>query len=242
MQTEQPENSLLINFNEKQYDWNIETLEDFIPLLEKAIKDYNSLGIGEFLEKDFRSLFLAPKDFLKHAMMKDKPLEVGGMKVSKEKLWELLEKPPFYFSLIADIESIIERIKKVRRLGSSLPNDFYDDPGYFLDLFAFNKDGNIILPKKIKNEIKLQNETWISNNDTIELYLLLKSLTEIFNKSNLILGAVQTNIFGNLDSFLREYLKFDPTAKKHEIRIDVIKNRDLGNGHIVKPQFPRKIK
>lgn len=233
----QKNNPVLIQFDEAKCNSQTGNLQQFISFFKDAIDDFNSLGIGKFDNKNFSDLFLTPQEFLFDAFMKDRPLEVGGMKVSKEKLFELLEKPTGYFSLIANIQSLHEKIKKVPHYITH--TGFYNLDENFLNFFEFN-ESEIVLKQDIKKRLRTINEVWISNEDGILVHTLFSDLIKVFNSSDLMIASVENNPFQSIDFFLKTFMQFNPITREFDINTYRVKLVDDGTIKLTKLSIPRK--
>lgn len=213
---------LLIHFDESKCKYHIEALENFIPdFFETAISKFNKLGIGTFKKENFSELFLTPKEFLFKQLMRDKPLNVAGMKVSKEKLFDLLEKPIGYFTLIAEIKTLQDKVNKLS------PWILYSSNlEYFLSLFEFGADDKIQLTNEIKEEIKRKNEVYVSKESSKAMYKFLKSLEKLFNESDIFIKNILPYSFDPGSRFIYFYLNFDHTGRKFSINLERMKAHD----------------
>lgn len=230
--------AVLISFDESKFNAQIENLQQFIPSFEVAISIYNSLGIGDFQKENFNALFLSPNQFLFQELMKGKPLEVSGMQVSKEKIFDLLEKPAGYFSLIDAIKDLENTIQAVLHFGD-YPGEkyFHKLDEKFLDCFEFDTNEKIVLKHEIKNMLKLRNEVYIKTDDAKLVHSLFSELSKIFNQSDLIIAAVESSPFHNIENFLRPFMRYDADKRQYQLEISRIKSVDDGLIKLTKP-FP----
>lgn len=216
-------NEQLIHFDEAGFKSQVSTLEDFLPFFESCISDLNKLGIGEFQEKDFIYLFLDPKLFLMNAFMTGKPVEIGGMPVSRLKIFDLFEKPKGYVSLLAKLGELGEKINKVPRYYKFKP---YENTESFLEYFEFSK-GKIELKKETIEDVKYSHGIFITKDSSKEIYKFIKDLERLFNESDIFLKNLRPPFYRS-DDFIKRFLSFDTSSKKFNLNIDTLKSVDNG--------------
>lgn len=213
---------LLIQFNESGFRNQVEILERFTTFFESCINDFNQLGFGSFEEDNFSELFLQPKTFLFKALMKDKPSSLGGMPLSKEKLYDIIEKPSGFERLISKIQGLDEMVK-------TIPNyykfKFTDSLDSFLDYFTFLK-GKIKMTNETVQRIKYANEIYVSKESSKKIYTFINKLKDVFNESEIFgPGFLPPTIRSGGD--IHKFLPYDDVTRKFHVDVERVKTFDL---------------
>ncbi len=176
--------NLLIDFNKSGYESEILSLETLKICFEKVIEHYNLLGLGHFETKDFHNLLLNTEKFLFDNLMKDKQDNISGLPVSKEKMFEIMEKPTGYYSLISEIKDINEKISsKIKSQYLKLYTGCSQKK--VIDFFDFDAKGAIIIKQKKIDQAKKLYELYATTEQSKTAFLLATKVCELLNKSGL---------------------------------------------------------
>ena len=96
---------ILIEKNEGAINGEINQLKNAQNYFQGYLNKLISLRIKEIKSNDLVELFENPKTFITDKLTKGENLQVAGMNLNKEKVFELLEKPEGTNSLISEIEA-----------------------------------------------------------------------------------------------------------------------------------------
>lgn len=92
----------LIKKFDGQINSQLQQLETTREYLQKFVDNATAIGV-KVDENDLQPLFANPKIFITEKLLTGENLEIGGLKLSKEKLFDLIEKPTGTTELIESI-------------------------------------------------------------------------------------------------------------------------------------------
>ena len=95
-----------LSFRDSRFNEEIERYNLLIPLLNEVLATYNETSLPALTNIEFKGLFSEQQAIIFDKMNMDKPFEVNGFKVDKEKAFELLSKPFGYEKLVSSIEAV----------------------------------------------------------------------------------------------------------------------------------------
>ena len=140
----------------------------FKPFVEK----YNLLGLKPLEKKDLNPLFDNPKAFLTQQITHGESLNIGGLKMNPEKLFEIIEKP------IGTDELISQIIKDKGNHEIAKTNHWHSD-----HMIITNGDTVEICPK-VKNHITERCSLYIENEAQQEAFDLIDVIAKNINRLN----------------------------------------------------------
>lgn len=140
----------------------------FKPFVEK----YNLLGLKPLEEKDLNPLFDNPKAFLTQQITHGESLNIGGLKMNPEKLFEIIEKPVGTDELISQI------VKDKGNHEIAKANHWHSD-----HMIITNGDTVEICPK-VKNSITERCSLYIENEAQQEAFDLIDVIAKNINRLN----------------------------------------------------------
>ena len=212
---------LLISFNEKNFQSYLLKIEECILFFADSIFIFNKMGIGTFEKKNFLDFFVFPEEFLYESIMANKPLEIAGIPVNKQKLFQLLQLPDGYYKLIADIKAFQARVGQPQFLGKGYTIET------FLDWFEFDKNDNIQLKQEYRKSLLKENQKLIRSEEAKNLFNFLTELSTVLNKTDLV-NKIAPPPFYSLHQFINRFMPFDSDVKKWKINNDLICSFDNG--------------
>lgn len=137
---------------------------------QKFIDRYKAISIlPELQTEDLINLMRNPRSLILTKLTKGETLSVGGIQLSSEKVFELLDKPVEVDQLINDIESLRE--------DSSYMNHHYRN----IENFEIEK-GKLQIKKSLVEEITERNSKYISSDDQFKALEIAKELLPKLNK------------------------------------------------------------
>lgn len=180
---------VLIKFDQSSYESSIESLDNLKSNLENIISSYKALGISDFTTSDFCSLVFETEKFLFNKFMDNKLLEIGGVKVTKEKYFEIAAKPPGYFALISETKKLIENIEqqvgRLKAQDGSVSIYNHRSVREIISFFDFESDGSLFLKTAIIEKCKALYEMYAETDNAIRAFHLSSKICELLNSSGI---------------------------------------------------------
>jgi hypothetical protein len=189
---------LLIHFDQKAYDKKVKGLETFSQLFQNCIVSYNSFGYAKFKKEDLFELFLNTDNYVFEQIIQGKTLSLGGVPISKAKLFDIVEKPKGYSALKNSIDQI-ERI-----FNNSKESYGLTEFKQLVNLFTLDEDYRIAVRQSLYDDYKNQYETYITSDAAKSTFNFAKELLELYSKYNLKFVSLSDHQF-----LFRDLLKFD---------------------------------
>ena len=215
---------LLVKFYEENFKGQISSLESIKDKCQELISYFEGMKIGKFEKKDFKNLVFSTEGYLFEKIMFEKPLEVVGMKVSKAKLFDLLEKPTGYFELINMAKSLINRIDaKIKTEDVKITPDLF-----LIRTFEFTGvDFNLKVNDTLIAELKRKNEIYAISDKAQMAYNFAVQYCDLLNKSQVFPKVQKTENRIMLHNFFDTIVDFDITTQKASVRIEGIQFLDV---------------
>jgi hypothetical protein len=216
------QNDLLIFFNEKEFNSNINSLNSTIQYINDTIHLYDVLKLEQLKKNEFLQLLFDTDNFLFQKIMKDKPAEFAGMKIDKRNFYDqFIVKPQGYYELINGIELFIRRT-------SFTAKDWHnnlDVKTYLLKYFTPLDNGKFELKDGIIEEERKSNEVYIKSDKAKQAYKFAVELQNLLNEDNLVnkIGISANKDFG--DFIVGIFKSFEP-GKEIEINTEFIQKLD----------------
>lgn len=111
-------------FDNNGYDNSLNYYVKEIPYFQKIVDKFNQLKIEYKLQKnDLQELCLNTKVFLTEKIMSGESLQVGGLSLSKDKLFDLIEAPERYLEFIEYINTVKSELKQYISNSDFILND-----------------------------------------------------------------------------------------------------------------------
>lgn len=176
--------NVLIFFDEPSFKSEIESLGYFIDRFNKVVKNYNSLGIGSLKSSEFMKLLFYPEKLLFDNFMSDKPTELMGSPVSKEKLFDLYDKPAGFNNLISEAKEISKlidsRIKEAATTNSIYNNQTKEQ---IVGLFDFTDVDNIYIKESAVKETRSLYEVYAKSEKSKLFFGIAGKLCKLLNEN-----------------------------------------------------------
>jgi len=112
-----------LSFKENDYNAEIESYAALIPHFKNVLDAYNSMGLPELTQTEFKQLFSNAQSVIFDKMTNGKEIEINGFKIDKTNALNILQKPAGYSVLIACLEDV----KKEAAFSYHLSNVIIED-------------------------------------------------------------------------------------------------------------------
>lgn len=161
-----------IYVDESAIDALIQPQENRIEYFQKLVNMYNSLNTGVPLQKnDLTALITNPKEFVAQRLIKDEKVSFGGLNLSLEKVFDIVEKPPGTDELINKIVADAQ----VRELMLNQRN---------VEYFEIENENTVILNAEFLDRATKQCTVYIKTENEAKAYEALQNIAENINKLN----------------------------------------------------------
>lgn len=190
---------VLLSTNEGQISNELSGQRHSQAYFQPYIDKYNLLGLKPLEEKDLNPLFDNPKAFLTQQITHGESLNIGGLKMNPEKLFEIIEKPAGTDELINQIL----RDKSNHVIAKA--NHWHSD-----HMIITNGDKVEICPK-VKNHITERCSLYIENEAQQEAFDLIDVIVNNINRLN---ELTPINNIPETDFFTQIISKRDGKYKK----------------------------
>lgn len=95
-----------LHFNQDAYENVLSKYKQRIPFFQNIVDEYNKLGIqNQLQEDDLKGLLEDTKSLLATKIMNGQEMTVGGLKISTDGFFNLIEKPENYNKFVANVVS-----------------------------------------------------------------------------------------------------------------------------------------
>jgi hypothetical protein len=139
---------------------------------QEYLDKYALLGLKPLEAKDLNQLFENPKGFLTQQITHGESLNIGGLKMNPEKLFEIIEKPTGTDELINQI------IKdKANQVVASQNH-------WFTDSFVIGENNNVEVCQKVHKFIQEKCSLYVENEKQAEAIELLGQISEKMSRIN----------------------------------------------------------
>jgi hypothetical protein len=163
-----------IYFNQDAYEYTLQKYKQRIPFYQSIIDEYEKLGIQNNLqENDLGELLENTKSFLASKIINGQETTVGGLKISNDAFFDLIEKPKNYLSFITSVVSQTNSPENKEKF-------VWQHANYYI-----NNGNKVEIRTKLIDSLKEASTTYIRCNEQLKAYELLKDiagkLTELKN-------------------------------------------------------------
>ena len=160
---------LKVDFEQKQYDKDLGIFEATKNELQKIINDIKTLNLNINLDNgDLETLINSPKIFFCNKLV-DEGIIINGIKLNKEKIFDLMEIPN-------GLNNIIENIITLKNVVISKIRNLYIEN---LNTNFTITNGKVDISENTLSELKELHTIYLENENQIKVFNLL---TEIKNK------------------------------------------------------------
>ncbi len=210
----------LIYFNENNFKSEVSALEQLLNMCTSVITKFNELNIGDFKPMEFSKLFFDTSEYLFEKTMEGRPLEVGGMKLNKRKMYDILDKPGFDSVLLA--VSKINDLIEFRQRGIERKKK----PQSYLSFLTFDNVNKLVIKKEVLENLKQGNCVY-ANNDTSQLaFKVAKEISEVLNKDNALRKLIHVYNPKQFGDFINKILEVEYETQICKIKLDGVKSYD----------------
>ena len=174
-----------IYVNKQGIESFISPQENRLGYFQQLIDMYNNLNTGVTLEKyDLKELIEKPKEFISKRLIKDQEVVFGGLKLSLEKVFDIVEKPTGTDELINKIIND----NQVKELMMNQRNVSY---------FEIENGNTVIINTEYLKKVEEQNTVYITTEKQAQVYEALQSIADNMNKLNELKykGQIQDVLF-----------------------------------------------
>ena len=189
----------VIYFNQNNYDNIINEMTQKIEFLQDFVDRYNAFNLLPLNGFELQELFTNPKELLIKKITRGEKLNIGGLKMNDEKLFELLEKPKGMIELVDDLIEFSKDRTKV---------SFYKVGNYSIE------NNKIILSEERLTAYKEANTTYLTSQNQKNAFAIIENIITSLNQLKTL-----TNInVENLSNFVlveNDGFKFNPAGIKN---------------------------
>jgi hypothetical protein len=137
---------------------------------KECLKNYSKLGLKPLEAKDLNTLIENPKAFIIQQITHGESLNIGGLKMNPEKLFEIIEKPP-------GTEEFIESLLKDKQ------DKWIREGSHFrVDCFVVSNGTEIEICPKLKTSITEKHSIFLECENQKKALEILDILAENMNK------------------------------------------------------------
>ncbi len=169
----------LIKRNEGKINSEISQLNYVKDYFQKYVDKLNSLGLT-VVDDDLEILFNSPKAYVTEKLTEGQSIQFGSIKIDKEKIFDLIEKPDGVITLIQDIEKdLVDR--------SILESCIWKANQFIVN----NK--LVVLKPDVLEFIQNNNSWFINNENQKQGFEKLKKIADLLNEINQLDGKKINN-------------------------------------------------
>lgn len=163
---------VLIFKDDAQIDREIRQLETHKKYFKIVIDNVQSLGI-EVQGNEIVELFENPKAFTTDKLTKGQKMQIGELKLNKEKLFDLLEKPE-------GLQEVIQQITNSKKTESP-------EHWHLTYLNCFNvENGNIVTNPNYLSELEISYSIYAENENQLQGFEKLTQIAKLVNEVNVL--------------------------------------------------------
>lgn len=179
----------LIYFDKSSYERTITSYKLNIPLLQSVIDAYNSMQLPALNNDDFQRLFTETNDLIFDKMTAGETLHIAGLKLHKDKAFEILHKPDGYEAFANELENALKIIKQGNGNALSVL------PQYIKNYYELDELGNVAVKASFIKQIEKQYKRYVTSD----------AANSVFQFANFVID--KCNELG-----LTAYAKHDPNG------------------------------
>lgn len=176
---------IAIYVNEHQIGSSITPQENRFEYFQQLIDMYNNLNTGVVLKKnDLKALLNNPKEFIATRLIKDQEVSFGGLKLSLEKVFDIIEKP-------AGTDELIDKIINDNQVKELMMNQRN------VEYFEIENGDTVVINSEYLEKVTEQSTVYISNEKQQKAYESLQSIVQNLNELNTLKngGYIQDLLF-----------------------------------------------
>lgn len=197
---------VLLHKNDHQIAIDLRFYEPKQKYFQEYMDKYSLLGLKPLETKDLNELFENPKALLTKQITHGESLNIGGLKMNPEKLFEIIEKPAGTDDLIKDI------------ISDKQNQDIVSSNHWFTNNFIIENDNKIEISPEDLEFVITKNSVYLENEKQKEALEILDVLCDKINRLN---ELKTLNLF-NEDNFFNDVIR--KKDGKYEKHIDCIKH------------------
>lgn len=208
----------LIQFDKSIFESSVAAKNEEKERIEKAINAFAEAGFGTFQNEDLTRLFFSTEKYLFEKFMEGRPLEVAGMKLNKQKMFDLLDKPASYYNII----SLVDEAKKYIGYTLKFSHSQLTPEQYIKSNFEFvpGKQLKLKIRDSVVEDLEASNKKHITTEKGMQLYNFAKGFCELVEKHNIIHKDMNRNTF--VDQMLFRLIQFDFHNEKVHVNLDQV--------------------
>jgi hypothetical protein len=179
---------IAIYVNEQQIGSSIAPQENRFEYFQQLIEMYNCLDTGVALEKgDLTGLIKNPKGFISKRLIKDQEVSFGGLKLSLEKVFDIIEKP-------IGTDDLINKIINDNHIKELMMNQRN------VEYFEIKNGDTVVINSEYLHKVTEQCTVYIETEKQAQAYKALQSIVENINELNGLKsrGYIQDLLFTDL--------------------------------------------
>ncbi|TRX37875.1 hypothetical protein FNW52_02960 [Flavobacterium sp. ZT3R18] len=163
---------VLLGRNEQQIRNELRMFEPRKEYFQKLVDKYAELGLKSLQENDLIELLENPKSFITKQITADEILNIGGLRLNSEKLFDLIEKP-------AGTDEFINKIISDKQHRSTI-----EDYHFYLGYFIVGNENKIEVKPEIIERITENCSLYIETQNQLDGYNKVNELVQIINDLN----------------------------------------------------------
>lgn len=194
-------NPIQVGFKQSLYEIELQTYESYLVTIQKIVNDLLKIAPVVTIQKDeLNNLFVNPKTFLVDKLVNEN-LEIGGLQLDKNKVFDLL-------SNAQQLESVIDKIhcfNQETRIKT------------ITDYYSINDNKKVTINNSLISKIQNRFAVFLTNETQLDIYNALKDFEAAY--SNFIAKFP----YIHLEKIQTEFLEINENYKTVKINIDTIK-------------------
>ncbi|CAN5397802.1 hypothetical protein BH11BAC5_BH11BAC5_48610 [soil metagenome] len=171
----------------------------FHKLCYDIILYFRQCNFGDFRAQDFDELFFNTEFFLQARILKDIPMEVNGLKLSRDKFWNLVEKPGEYFQIIKLVNDLKGKIdSRQKNLNLSEKKTYKEYLKHFL---VFSDENILEINQSLIDDAEELSKIYIHTENGKVVYDFTKKLVDLFNDTGVLSVTGASHFTFNNEAF-----------------------------------------
>ncbi len=197
---------VLLRKNQGAIDSEIFQLQPKKVYFQSFVDRLQAIGVNP-AGNDLETLVKSPKAYVTDKLTAGEEMKVGGLKLNKEKLFDLIDKPAGTNEIIRDIEKD-QANKDIREYNHWLANRFTVTAGV------------VEITGATLENIDNRNSLFITSENQQQAFNKLTEFVELVNQLN----ELQLNSSGKItgSSEMENYIRYDQTTGAHTINLDAL--------------------
>jgi len=159
---------LMISFNEKAYQKEIDNLDFSRKKITSFVKMFNSMNLGDLQPDELEDMILSTEDLIKRKTAQSNRSLFAGF--DKNKVYDLMEKPLEYDLLVTEIKAFTS-VREKRLKDEETLNDYFSH-------FTI-RNGDVIIDEQMLEDIKSEHQVFITTDKARAAYKVATAIVDL---------------------------------------------------------------